>query len=176
MRNKLIAGALFSTLVSLGCYAGEPVTINVTGNIISAPCTFDTSASTLNIDLGEKGISDLASAGAEMPYKVFSLAMKGCPAGTTKVTATFTGTDDTSSTVGNGFKNTGTATNMVVQIKDNTSSDWTSSFKSGDSMTVNVNTSDNTAKFDLATRAYTPTGSVNPGTINTSIVANFTYQ
>ncbi|ELY4525202.1 fimbrial protein [Cronobacter turicensis] len=176
MNKSFTALALCTMFFSGSIFAGDPVTINVTGNIISSPCTFDTSASTLNINLGDKGAADLATAGAEMPSKKFSLAMKDCPTGTTKVTATFTGTDDTSSTIGSGFKNSGTATNMVVQIKDDASADWTSSFKSGGSMTVNVNTSDNTAKFDLATRAYTPTGSVNPGTINTSIVADFTYQ
>ncbi|WP_105606675.1 fimbrial protein [Cronobacter sakazakii] len=176
MKTKLTIIAIVTAVFSLTSNASDPVTINITGNVIASPCTFDTSASTLNIDLGEKDAASLATPGAEMPYKVFSLVMKDCPAGTTKVTATFIGTNDSSSTVGNGFKNTGTATNMVVQIKDNAATDWTSSFKSGDSMTANVNTTDKTAKFDLATRAYTPTGSVIPGTINSSIVADFTYQ
>lgn len=176
MKMKSQLSAFLTALFCSASFAGDPVTINVTGNVIASPCTFDTSASNLNINLGEKGASELAVAGSSMPEKTFDLAFKDCPASTTKVTATFTGTNDDTSTIGTAFKNTGTATNMVVQIKPVSGSWAADSFQSGSTMTVNVNAAAKTAKFALAARAYTPTGSVNPGTINSSIVADFTYQ
>lgn len=176
MKNKLTALTIVAALFSVSSFAGDPVTINVTGNIIASPCAFDSTNSNLNIDLGEKGAAELSTAGSSMAEKSFNLAFKDCPVGVTKVKATFTGTDDDSSTIGTAFKNTGTATNMVVQIKPASGAWSADSLKSGSTLSTNVDTTAKTAVFALTTRAYTPTGSVNPGTINTSVVANFTYQ
>ena len=176
MNAKLTTLAIIAALFSVSSYASDPVTINVTGKVVASPCTFDTANSSLNIDLGEKGAADLANPVSAFTEKPFNLVMKDCPAGTTNVIATFSGTDAADLTNGNAFKNMGTATNMVIQVKP-LAGTWDSvSFKSGSTMTSAVNTTAKTATFNLTTRAVTWTGGVSPGTVSASIVADFTYQ
>jgi len=176
MNVKLTTLAIIAALFSVSSYASDPVTINVTGKVVASPCTFDTANSNLNIDLGEKSAADLANPVSAFTEKAFDLAMKDCPAGTTNVTATFSGTDAADLTNGNAFKNMGTATNVVIQVKPQ-SGFWADvSFKNGSTMTSPVNTTAKTATFKLTTRAVTWTGSVSPGTVSASIVADFTYQ
>ena len=176
MNAKLTTLAIIAALFSVSSYASDPVTINVTGKVVASPCTFDTANSTLNIDLGEKGAADMVNPVSTLPEKPFNLVMKDCPAGTTNVIATFSGTDAADLTNGNAFKNMGTATNMVIQVKP-LAGTWDSvSFKSGSTMTSAVNTTAKTATFNLTTRAVTWTGGVNPGTVSASVVVDFTYQ
>ena len=176
MNAKLTTLAIIAALFSVSSYASDPVTINVTGKVVASPCTFDTSSSTLNIDLGEKGADNLANAYSQFDAKYFDLVMKDCPVGTTKVTATFSGTDATDATLGKAFKNTGTATNMIVQIKTPPGYWESTSLGNGSTLTSDVDATAKTAKFSLVARAITPTGSVSPGTVSASIVVNFTYQ
>ena len=176
MNAKLTTLAIIAALFSVSSYASDPVTINVTGKVVASPCTFDTANSSLNIDLGEKYSTDLANPVSAFTEKPFNLVMKDCPVGTTNVIATFSGTDAADLTNGNAFKNMGTATNMVIQVKP-LAGTWDSvSFKSGSTMTSAVNTTAKTATFNLTTRAVTWTGGVSPGTVSASIVADFTYQ
>ena len=179
MNAKLTTLAMIAALFSVSSYASDPVTINVTGKVVAAPCTLDTANSTLDIDLGTQQSTTLAAAGATLGTKAFNIALKDCPAGTTSVTATFTGTDDPSAAPGNGFKNAGTATNITIQLKNANSGAWTDPYytiKNGTAWNQAVNTSTNTVVYNLAARAYTPTGSVAPGTVSASIVVDFTYQ
>ncbi|WP_110875694.1 fimbrial protein [Franconibacter helveticus] len=179
MNAKLTTLAIIAALFSVSSYASDPVTINVTGKVVASPCTLDTANSTLDIDVGTKQTTALAAAGAELGGKAFNIALKDCPAGTTSVMATFTGVDDPSAAPGNGFKNAGTATNVTIQLKNALAGGWNDpnyTIKSGGSWTKAVDTTTNTVVYNLAARAYTPTGSVAPGTVSASIVVDFTYQ
>ena len=176
MNAKLSTLAIIAALFSVSSYASDPVTINVTGKVVASPCTFDTANSSLNIDLGEKGAADMVNPVSTLPEKPFNLVMKDCPAGTTNVIATFSGTDAADLTNGNAFKNMGTATNMVIQVKPKNGNWDAVSFKNGSTLTLPVNTTEKKAYFALATRAITWTGGVSPGTVSASIVVDFTYQ
>ena len=179
MTAKLTTLAIIAALFSVSSYASDPVTINVTGKVVASPCTLDTANSTLDIDLGTQQTTALAAAGTNLGTKGFNIALKDCPAGTTNVTATFTGVDDPSAAPGWGFKNAGTATNITIQLKNALAGGWDDpvyTIKSGGTWAKAVNTTTNTVVWNLAARAYTPTGSVAPGTVSASIVVDFTYQ
>lgn len=148
--------------------------VNITGTVTATPCTVDTTKSDLSVDIGSFDASSLSAAGATGGQKLFNLVLKDCPSTTSIVKATFTGTvykDDNTA-----YANTGTATNLGLQVKLYTDP-WASITTSpGGSTQVNVNATDHTATFAMATRPYTKTGGVTPGTINTPVTVTFSYQ
>lgn len=169
---------IFSTFLLATCmnsvYA-TPVQINISGKVTASPCNVDLANSTLNIDLGETPANDLATSGAFGVEKTFTIALKDCPATTTKATATFSGT----ATAGdaNGFANTGTAANVAVKIKPAAAA-WSDNTVNPNQSTwqQNVNAASHTVNYDFAARPYTVSGNVSPGTIISTMQIAFTYQ
>ena len=168
----LILAAGYNTAIA------DPVSINITGNVIASPCTVDTAGSTLNVDLGNIPLTDFATAGSYGgTAKAFTVALKDCPASTTKVTAAFSGTAYSGDA--NLFANstgTGRATNLGVKIKPSGVAWTTTTVKPGGTMQANVAASTHTASFAFDTRAYSATGNVTPGTISSTMQIDFTYQ
>lgn len=149
--------------------------INITGTVSASPCTIDTVGSTLSADLGDTPATTLTVTQGTR-QKNLSIILKDCPISTTKVTAKFSGTpysDDPTK----GYANEGTSKGVGVQIRLQSDPTWDStSVGPGGSSTVNVNSSDHRAIFNLIGRAYTTTGNVMPGTIQSSITVTFNYQ
>lgn len=176
---KILSGKLLvASLVMAASYnvanaaAGDPVNINITGTVVASPCTVD-SASPLNISLGDTiPAATLASAGSGSDFVPFQLSLKDCPASTTAATVTFSGTADAGSV--DRYANTGTATNVDVELLNAT--DGTTLLGNGKTMVCTANVTDHTCVYPLKTRAYSPNGSVMPGTVSTVVVAAFTFQ
>ncbi|RKQ38617.1 fimbrial protein [Enterobacter sp. R1(2018)] len=149
--------------------------INITGTVSASPCTVDTVRSTLSADLDDTPATTLTVTQGTR-QKNLSVILKDCPVSTTKVTARFSGTpypDDPTK----GYANEGTSKQLGVQIRLQSDQVWDStSVGPGGSSTVNVNTADHSATFNLLARAYTKTGNVMPGTIKSSITVSFDYQ
>lgn len=172
-RLKLIGlvPVMLCGLLSHGVYAADAVTINVTGNIVASPCTVDPDSVTKSVPLGDIQAASMNEAGSGSEWVDFDIKLINCPAGTTSVTATFSGTADTDSPA-DSYANTGTATKVAVQLE---TSDTEEPLGNGKTSDVDVS-SDKTATWGLQTRAFSTAGSVTPGTIASVISVNFTYK
>ncbi|MDL4623303.1 fimbrial protein [Citrobacter amalonaticus] len=162
--------SVFVIAASCGMANADPVTINVTGNVVASPCTLDAAASNLSPSLGDIQATALSAAGSSSSWVPFDLKLKDCPAGTTKATVTFSGEPDTASPA-SMYANTGDATMVAVELQD---TDGTL-LGNGKSATGTIET-DHTYTYKLQTRAYSTEGGVFPGTISAVIQATFTYQ
>ncbi|MBC3378343.1 type 1 fimbrial protein [Serratia fonticola] len=174
-RYKLL---LFFLLLSSGVYkaSGDPVQVNITGKVIASPCTLDTVNSTLSVDLGDIQASALSTAGTYGgPEKFFNLILNNCPATTSKVTATFSGTPYDADN--NLFANAGSATGVGIKIKTRAEPYTGTTVRPNQSTwAVPINAATRSATFAFATSAYTATGNVTPGTISSVMQVAFTYQ
>lgn len=154
----------------------DPVLINVTGKLITAACTVDSSLSGGHtIDLGTSGRTDFLHAGETGEWKRFTLNLFNCPANTLSTTATFSGTPDSNDNLlfANNSPSLTAAKNIAVQVVKDDERNVTVSNNS--TLTVSVDSNHN-ATFPLAARLITPTGEVRPGTIMSTVLVNFTYQ
>lgn len=145
--------------------------ISVSGNVVASPCTVDTDTVNKTIDLGTLQRRDLRTAGEGGDWQDFDLLLTQCPAGTTTVTATLSGTVDPQDAT--AWKNSGTSTNMALRVA---SRDRSQSFAPGDSLAENVNISTRSVSFPLSARMFTPLGSATAGTFQSVMNVDFTWQ
>ncbi|HDS6850942.1 TPA: type 1 fimbrial protein [Enterobacter cancerogenus] len=172
--RKSILTLIFSTSLLNCAFASDPVTINVTGNVVASPCEISAESKTMNIDLGggkDLQTADLNAAGAASAWVPFSIVLENCPAGTTSVTASFAGTAD-SADPETLYTNTGTATNVAVQLEGEANEPY------GNGKTSKIDIAGTTDKptWKLQTRAFSKNGGVTPGTINSVITMSFAYN
>lgn len=170
-RGRLIDGALLCMLLSTGAMAAD-VTINVTGKVVASPCTVGNSG-VYNIDLGQNiSAASLNPAMSFSDWIPISVKLIDCPAGTTKVTATFSGTADSyNSAMYANATGTGYAQNVAVQLQNSTAGTNT-----GNGATMTVDVASNAAAFPLQARAYSTPGGATPGNISTAVLMNMTYN
>lgn len=169
MIRKLVIFGLM--LLSGHLYASDPVTINVTGNIVASPCHIDESNMNQTINLGDDlQTADLNQPGSGTPWKDFSIKLTDCPAGTTSVSATFHGTPDPDEPV--YYKNNGTAKNILIQFD---TSGGAIALSDGYVLTYPV-TEDGSVTFSLAVRGLSTKGSATPGTISSTITVDILYN
>ena len=79
------------------------VTITVNGKVVAKPCTIATPKAT--VDLGDLYTFNMLSPGSASGWHDVTLDLSNCPVGTSRVTATFNGTADSTGY----YKNQGTA-------------------------------------------------------------------
>lgn len=137
----------------------------ISANVAAEPCTIDSSSSIQ--DLGDLYAINITGKGT---YKNFSLVLSNCGAGTTGVTATFTGTADTLAPAWY-YQNTGTATGIGIELA---SAGGNSGLGNGSTMTVSVDSS-RKATFNLSTRINRE-GTPTPGTVQAIINITYTYS
>lgn len=150
----------------------DPVSVNVTGNIIAAPCevSSDSITKTIALDDGNGFQSkNLQTAGSTTPWVDFTINLTSCPAGTRSATITASGTEDADNSA--YYKNAGSAENIALEL-DKTGGGIILS--NGKSFSTDV--IDGAAEFKLAARTVTTKGGVTPGSIQFVVTANFTYQ
>ncbi|WP_029685144.1 fimbrial protein [Tatumella saanichensis] len=167
--RKLIVGlsTALALLGSVPAVIAADVTITVTGQVVAKPCDIETTNA--NVDLGGIPTFSLASAGAASDWKTVTLNLNNCPIGTSKVTATFAGTSDST---GSYFLNQGTATNVAVQLANSSGTN----LSNGGSLTSQVDDSSLSTAFNLEVRAITPSGSATQGSITSTINVTYTWQ
>ncbi|HCB1917217.1 TPA: type 1 fimbrial protein [Citrobacter braakii] len=151
--------------------AGQAVNIDITGQVIASPCVVNSSNTSLAVDLGTSiQANDLATAGSATAWKDVILKLTNCPASTSSFTVSFAGTADTDPDF---YQNTGTATNLKLELTDNVGN---AVYKNGASL-ANVTIPSATHAYDLEMRARAVSkGNVMPGTIVGQVQATFTYQ
>ncbi|MCU6278855.1 type 1 fimbrial protein [Enterobacter quasiroggenkampii] len=155
--------------------AADPVTMNITANIVASPCEVNAASANMTIDLGggeDLQTADLNAAGSSTSWIPITVSLENCPAGTSSVTATFHGTSDAGDP-DTLYSNTGTATNVAVQLEGKTQEPY------GNGKTSTIAIADATngkPTWDLQTRAFSKSGNVTPGTISSVITMSFTYN
>ncbi|RDL14117.1 fimbrial protein [Serratia fonticola] len=167
---KNFALAMLVIISGMTIVHAAPVNINITGLVVASACTVNNNLSNLNVNLGAAIPASTLTTGASSTPTPFSLALTSCPVGTNSVKVTFTGTPDTA-TGGTRFKNTGTATNVSVEL----SQQGTGTILSNNSALTQSVLADRTVTYMLSARANA-TGQATPGTISAVVVADFTYN
>lgn len=167
---KLIFLAITCSLFQVA-NAADPVTINITGNIIASPCEISNDSTTINIDLGQnlKAIDGKNEGSSVSPQITSQIKLINCPTSTTKVTATFHGTpaDKLPDFL---YKNDGTAQNVAVVLQ------CSSTCGLGNNKTYAVPVDQNhEATFPIQTYAYS-LGNTTAGTISTVVTVSFVYN
>ncbi|HCH9279046.1 TPA: type 1 fimbrial protein [Salmonella enterica] len=160
----LICGGLFSA-------TSQAVNIDITGTVVASPCVVNGGNDSLAIDLGTSiQANTLDSSGKATPWAEKTLTLSGCPASTTSFSVAFAGTADTDTDF---YKNTGTATNLKLELTDDTSEH---AYKNGAAL-KDIAISSSTHAYDLKLRSRAvATGLVMPGSIEGQVQATFTYQ
>ncbi|QGN39586.1 fimbrial protein [Klebsiella oxytoca] len=157
----LLAGLLACASAS---YAAD-VTITVNGKVVAKPCTIATPRAT--VDLGDLYTFNMLSPGSASGWHDVTLDLSNCPIGTSRVTATFSGTADSTGY----YKNQGTAGNLQLELQDTSGT----RFNNGSSKTVAVNDATQSTSFPLRVRALTVNGGPTQGTIQAVINVTYTW-
>ncbi|WP_075180635.1 fimbrial protein [Pantoea sp. 1.19] len=160
------AGLLLLALGTASLAHAGDVTLTVNGQVVARPCTIATPAATA--DLGTLSTGDFASAGAASAWQSVALQLTQCPAGTARVTATFSGESDA-----NGYYlNQGSAGNLQLELQNSAGQ----RLNSGDSQQVAVDADAQSARFPLRVRAVSTQGGATQGSIQAVINVTYTWS
>lgn len=167
MSNTLLWLGLTGLLISPLTQA-DSVAVNISGNVVASSCTVK-SGSSFSVLLPDIDVLKLAKNGDTSPFVDFDLDLEGCSAGVTKVTATYGG--EVSPLSANSFKNTGSATQVVLYLLDSAGVE----IRPNATRQVAVDSVARTAKFSQKVQIYA-IGASTPGTVSGNIIVSFTYQ
>ncbi|WP_345769215.1 fimbrial protein [Citrobacter amalonaticus] len=141
------------------------VTITVNGKVVAKPCTVSTTTAT--VELGDLYTFSLVNAGSSSAWHSVALELSNCPVGTSRVTASFSGTADSTGY----YKNQGTAGNIQLELQD----DSGNRLNTGAAKSVVVDDASQSARFPLQVRALSVNGGATQGTIQAVINVTYTY-
>ena len=141
------------------------VTITVNGKVVAKPCTVSTTTAT--VELGDLYTFSLVNAGSSSAWHSVALELSNCPVGTSRVTASFSGTADSTGY----YKNQGTAGNIQLELQD----DSGNRLNTGATKSVQVDEATQTTRFPLQVRALSVNGGATQGTIQAVINVTYTY-
>lgn len=160
------SGWLLATMLAASpTLQAADVTITVNGKVVAKPCTV--SATNATVDLGDLYTFSLLTAGSSSPWHSVTLDLSNCPIGTSRVTAGFSGTADSTGY----YKNQGTAGNIQLELQDNRGN----TLNTGATTSVQVDEASQSARFPLQVRALTVNGGATQGTIQAVINVTYTY-
>lgn len=169
MNNKrrtftaLMIIVLFSQIASINA---ADVTVTVNGSVVAKPCSVSTKVA--DIDLGDLYTFDLITPGSASKWHPISLDLVDCPIGTSRVTATFRGTSDSTGY----YKNQGTAANIQLQLQDMEGIN----LNNGAQKKLQVDDPTLSLSFPLQVRALSVKGKPTQGSIQAVIDVTYTYQ
>ncbi|WP_336212680.1 fimbrial protein [Enterobacter sp. P82] len=171
MKKLSVLAAVAMAMININAVsAADPVTLNITGNVIASPCQVSSDSITKSVDLGQSiQASSLQTAGAATDWVNFDINLNSCPAGTTKAIMTMHGTADLFNPA-DMYRNTGTATNLAVQVQSQAGDQL------GNTKTISGTIASNAYTYKFRARAYTQNGGVMPGSISAVVTATFEYQ
>lgn len=141
------------------------VTVTVNGKVVAKPCTVSTTTAT--VELGDLYTFSLVNAGSSSAWHSVALELSNCPVGTSRVTASFSGTADSTGY----YKNQGTAGNIQLELQD----DSGNRLNTGATKSVVVDDASQSARFPLQVRALSVNGGATQGTIQAVINVTYTY-
>ncbi|WP_316393062.1 type 1 fimbrial minor subunit FimG, partial [Citrobacter farmeri] len=135
------------------------------GKVVAKPCTVSTTNAT--VELGDLYTFSLISAGSTSAWHTVALDLSNCPVGTSRVTASFSGTADSTGY----YKNQGSAGNIQLELQD----DSGNRLNTGATKSVQVDEATQTTRFSLQVRAISVNGGATQGTIQAVINVTYTY-
>ncbi|MEX2952251.1 fimbrial protein [Serratia fonticola] len=150
--------------------AVQATDLTINGKVVATPCTVDTASVSQDVDFGQVRLTEMRAAGNTSDWEAFQVKLVNCPQGTTSSTVTFSGTP--AATDATLYANAGTAVNAAVQLAQ--AANTTLVQGDGSSMTVLVD-AQHIATYALAGRLMV-FGDTGPGTFNSVVQMNFTYQ
>lgn len=144
--------------------ANMPI-ITVYGKVVVLPC--DSVPVNENIDIGTLKTGDFLNKNTSSPWKKLILHLDRCPSNNLTVRATFNAekginVDD--------FKNTGTAKNLDIQIKNNDNNQFVNNGSYIEKKII-----DHSVDYSLSVRAHSPSGNITKGTIKSTITVTYQY-
>lgn len=151
---------------------GDPVTLNINGNVKAAPCLVSSDSVTKVVDLTpgrSVTASSLYTVGSTTPWVAFDLSVEQCPPGTSRVTVVFNGSADNEHPE-DMYSNVGSASPVAVQLQASDGQPL------GDGKSLTVNIANQSYRWNLRARIYSEQGRVVPGTINSAVTISMTYQ
>lgn len=153
------------TLAAPSTLQAADVTITVNGKVVAKPCTVSTTNAT--VELGDLYTFSLVSAGSTSAWHTVALDLSNCPVGTSRVTASFSGTADSTGY----YKNQGSAGNIQLELQD----DSGNRLNTGATKSVQVDDATQATRFPLQVRAISVNGGATQGTIQAVINVTYTY-
>ncbi len=161
--SRFLLAGLLAAVITPGHSADVNITVN--GRVVAKPCTIATP--TANVTLEELYTFNMISPGAASAWHDVILDLTNCPVGTSTVTATFSGTADSTGY----YQNQGTAGNIQLELQDE---DGTT-LNNGTLKTLPVDDASQSTRFPLKVRALTVNGGVTQGTIQAVINVTYTW-
>lgn len=159
-----VLSAIVLVALSSALWAAD-VTITVNGKVVAKPCTVSTRNA--DVELGDLYTFSLLSAGSSSAWHDVELDLINCPVGTSRVTASFSGTADATGY----YQNQGTARNIQLELQDAGGK----TLNTGATTTVTVDETSQSARFPLQVRALSVNGGATQGTIQAVINVTYTY-
>ncbi|CAD6551216.1 fimbrial protein [Paraburkholderia sabiae] len=169
---------IFSLLASLTLMAAGPAfaadaNLNFTGLIMQPSCSIDSASANQVVNLGSAPIMNFASVGSTTNATPFNVKLVSCAPGTV-ITMTVAGTMDTVASV---LQNTGTATQVGVQLLKASSVGATTGTPVTLNSAVAMGTVDSTYSMTIPFVAqFYELGTLTPGSVVATATVNFTYN
>lgn len=170
MKTIILIFLFLNTLgIPLLSHATSTIKLNFTGNIKAATCNLST-GNNLDVDLTTIPLDTFYRGTKASDWKLFTIELKDCSSYINNVKLTFTGTEDNTD-VNSLYKNSGTATNIAIQLQ---SGDGAMSLGNTKVLTVPTN-GQSLVSVPLRTRAFSSLGNGTAGTLSANITATITY-
>ncbi|KJG31261.1 type 1 fimbrial protein [Photobacterium angustum] len=146
-------------------FSSGPPKITVYGQVVILPC--ESVPVNENIDIGILKTGDFLNEKSFSPWKKLTLHLDRCPINNFIVRATFNSEQGIKA---GDFKNTGTAKNLDIQIKNDDNDQLVDNGSYVDKKIKN-----NSVDYSLSVRAYSPSGNITKGTIQSTITVTYQY-
>lgn len=176
----VVAGMMNSYSALAGPSLLSTAQLNFNGKVVASACTIGSASETVNVNLGGAGktieAATLANPGDATGWEKITLSMTNCPATTTAVTASFTGTPAEVNSV-NLYKNDGDADSVQIELTTEPGVGGTA-IPLGNTAKHEelVDQTKHTATFNLRARAISTNGDATPGDIKGAVQIGFTYR
>ncbi|HCT3346672.1 fimbrial protein [Citrobacter koseri] len=151
---------------------GDPIALNIKGNVKAAPCQVSSDSITKTVDLTAGSpvmASSMYTAGATTPWVSFDFSIEHCPEGTTGVMIQFNGNADDMHR-DDMYRNLGTATPVAIQLQA------ADGRPLGDGQVLTSEIVAQRYTWNLRARLYSEQGQVSPGTIDSVVTVSLSYQ
>ncbi|WP_027816613.1 fimbrial protein [Paraburkholderia bannensis] len=172
MHKLTTAVAILASVATTGAFAAD-ATLTFSGTILPASCTIDSTTANQTINLGSASVADFPAVGATKNPQAFNMQLTDCTT-SAKVSMNVAGTMDTVASV---LKNTGTATQIGVQLLQASAVGATTGTPITLNSAINLGTVDatNSMTIPMVAQLYR-IGAMTAGSITTTATVNFTYN
>mgnify|MGYP000850501896 CR=1 FL=1 len=168
-RLQISAYCITATLLlhAMPCMADADTNLAVNATVTASPCAL---VATPEVDLGAYTSSNLTTAGSTTTWVPFKVDLEKCPSTSTTVTLTLGGTTDPVYT--QYYKNTGTSTNVVIDVLNDPDG---KALNPGTSTKINIDAKTHTASFPMKAQMVSPQGGATSGTVTGQMELTFFY-